>query len=205
MTAIERLALAETQHVDQEGQITKPGKSDWDLLCETGRLAGQQLDEGRWILGDVALTVQKAYGHDRIAEFAKEAKVPVDRVREYRTVCKFYEISARADFLRAYPTLTYSHLRDAMRLGEADSAYAFLKEMAGISASVEEARIRLQELLGKPTPEPKLVLNKYCRIAGTIGQNGIIFEFSDPDVLKKLAALWHAGVVGLVMTLDKEG
>jgi hypothetical protein len=76
----------------------------WEELCDEGRELVAAGDGGKWKMGDLAIEVQKEYGKNRIAEFAKEVNAPVSRVREYRTVCKFYpKNSARDEILEHNP------------------------------------------------------------------------------------------------------
>ncbi len=136
------------------GELTNA--DSWDVICEAGRAAQTNMDEARWIIGDLALAVKKQYREDRLKDFADEINVERARVKEYRTVCRFYEKAARASFLADRPNLTYSHLRDAMRLSDPDRAYAFLEEAAANTWTVGTARLKLQERLGKPVPPKTL-------------------------------------------------
>jgi hypothetical protein len=132
-------------------------KSDWDVVCETGRLAASQLDEGRWILGDLALLVDKQYGEDKMGDFAKECQVPKKRIYEYRQVCGYWGSSVRAD-LWELPTVTYSLMRLAMRLENVDEARRFVERTASKGYTVDKAHYvmgRLLGLAGKRKRRPK--------------------------------------------------
>lgn len=128
----------------------------WDRLCEMGRDAREHIDAGRWVIGDLALEVDKAYGENRIEEFAKEIQISTGRVMEYRTVCRFWQSSVRAELLEL-PSVTYSHLRVAMRLKDLDKAADFVRDCAADLLTVEAVRLRMNEALGKPTPARKLI------------------------------------------------
>jgi len=138
-----------------------PAKSDWDVVCETGRLAAAQLDEGRWILGDLALLVDKQYGEDKMGDFARECQVPKKRIYEYRQVCSYWEMSVRAD-LWEMPTVTYSLMRLAMRLDSIDDARRFVERTASKGYTIDKAGYvmgRLLGLAGKRERRPKKLVD----------------------------------------------
>lgn len=126
--------------------------NDWETICEQGRRCAESLDAGRWTLGDIALTVEKRYGQDSIGAFARDINVKASRVREYRTVAAFYESSARAAFLSTRPTLTYSHLRAAMRFEDMEEAFDFLEKAASEAWTVAQVERELALLFGKEKP-----------------------------------------------------
>jgi len=146
---------------------------NWEALCDRGRAAALDMDEGRWQLGDLSLEIQTQYGKNRIADFAKEVNVPVGRVREYRTVCRYYESSARAEILEDCPLLSYSHLRIAMRFGNIQQSIGFLNECADGAFTVERTIVELNKLLKKPIPPPKL-LDAECELGRVDIQTGMI-------------------------------
>jgi hypothetical protein len=177
----------------------------WEELCERGRLAQQDMDKGRWTIGDDALTVRKRYGFDKLGDYAREINMPTERVQEYRTTCAYYQKSVRTDFLADNPTLTYSHLRAAMRFKDIEESLSFLEKAAMACWTVETARIEVAQALGQTKPTPPLIASKFCRITGTSGQFGVIFEFPDQATLQTLVKAWRAGDgKALVMTLRIE-
>ncbi len=194
--------VMQTEAVIEPTTGERTDASSWDILCEAGRAAQQNMDEARWIIGDLALLVKKQYREDRLRDFANEINVEKSRVKEYRTVCRFYEKAARASFLADRPNLTYSHLRDAMRFGSADRAYAFLEEVTTHTWTVDNARIELAKRLGKPVPSLRILDDAACRIVAPQGQRQIIFEFNE-DVAKVLRKLFFDKQAGaLTMTLS---
>jgi len=137
--------------VSMEMEIEAPVHS-YEELCDMGRAAAGSLDLGRFLIGDITLTIQTNYGENTLSEFAKAINVPVTRVREYRTVSKFWNIQQRQKILTDNPTLTYSHLRSAMRLKDLDRAISFLDECGMNAYTVEQANVVLVERLGKKKP-----------------------------------------------------
>jgi hypothetical protein len=102
------------------------------------------MDEGRWIIGDLSLLVAKEYGTNSIDRFAKDINVEVTRVREYRTVCKRFNVQHRQKLLSEFPTLSYSHFRTALKLKSLEAATAFLEECGTKAYTVEQARVKVK-------------------------------------------------------------
>jgi hypothetical protein len=193
--------------IDQStGEIIQ--EDTWDTLCERGRLALEDMDNGRWQIGADACIVRTQYGHDKIADYAREINIEKTRVQEYRTVTKFYgfhEKSARADFCDSHPTLTYSHLRAAMRLKELNRATDLLDEAVNETWTVEQTRIKVSEILGKPVPPDPLVRDVFVRVSAHVGEFGIVFEVPDKDTYNKIVRAWLAGKAkSLLMTLKED-
>lgn len=140
-------------------QAAAEGNDVWEMVVSAGIQASDKGDESRWLIGDLALLVRTEYGEDSIGKWAKDIKCPVDRVKEYRTVCGFWdrELSARADFLAELKNIYYTHYREAMRLKDYDAAVEFIEECAMNDWSVEAARLELDKRLGKKAPPAKLV------------------------------------------------
>lgn len=72
-------------------------------------------DQARWIYGDAACMVASEYGQATLERFAEAINQKYSAVCFYRQMSSFYEISARAEILETYSSLTYSHLRYAMQ------------------------------------------------------------------------------------------
>lgn len=125
--------------------------TDYQEICEIGRNAALSMDQGRFIIGDLACAVEKSYGASLIDDFAREVNVGKASVKAYRTVCRFYESDTRVAFLEANPRITYTHMRHAMRLETVDAAYAFLNEASANGYTTDEAAHHIAELVGKAT------------------------------------------------------
>lgn len=136
-------------------QTTKT--TDWEVITETGRAAAERLDEGRWIIGDLALLVETNYGADNIGRFGREINVGKRRINEYRQCAGFFEKCARRAFLEENPTITYSHMRCAMRLKSPERAYKLLNKAARHNWTVDQVErfmARYRRLLNPVIPEP---------------------------------------------------
>lgn len=180
--------MPETGAIPAIEALIERGDDIWEVLVNAGIQAQEFLDTGRWTIGDLAGLVDKQYGQNTIGTFAKAINVEVERVREYRTVAAFWEIPHRQKIRADYPTITYSHMREAMRLKSVEAAEAFIEECAGEGWTVEEARLKLRERLGKPLPPRKLVDGVYVPVAA--GQSLLGFEF-EPAVARTLRRCWY--------------
>lgn len=158
--------------------------STWQQAVSLGNEALMTLDSARFRFGDLTLKVIKAYGNraprgsDLVGDFAQAVGVDPDRLREYTTVSKFWEAPHRNEMLRL--RLTYTHMRDAMRLGDVLSAKAFLIECADNKWGVKEARERIKKRLGI-TPSRKKLMSAQATL---IQQSGTLHLFQihqDPD------------------------
>jgi hypothetical protein len=128
---------------------------DWQSLCDAGSTAREQADHWRWYLGDLACRVVTLFPPRKVnlsvnhtlAEFAKDINVPKKSLYQYRQVAAFYPLSTRVEF----ETLTYTHYRDAMRLGTLDDAMAWLAQCSEQGYTTDESGYKLGEILGATT------------------------------------------------------
>jgi len=111
----------------------------WEALCDASRHAADDLDTGRWRIGDLAMQVERAYGADTIGKYAIEINIEKRRVYEMCALAHFYPPETRTLF----PNLRYSHYRDAARLGDLERSLKFLEQASDEGLTVEQARLRL--------------------------------------------------------------
>lgn len=131
----------------------------FDLCVNAGMAARESLDNGRYVIGDLACHIEKQYGVDRVGMFATDIQCRASSVREYRRVCKFWARPARAELFEEMPMLAYSILRDSIRFGDPVQALTFLRDCAANMWTCERAHIEANRLLGKETPEMFKVLD----------------------------------------------
>ena len=134
--------------------VNAPTELDYEQLCELGRKARRRIDSGRWFLGDLALEVVNRFGETTLEDFAKQTNTARQSMYAYRQVAAFYPRSRRVEFIRTTSNVTYTHFRHAMRLGDEDTAYGFLEEVAANNWTTDEAAYRLIERLTGVTPAP---------------------------------------------------
>lgn len=96
----------------------------WDAIITTGLQAVEQLDIGRWVVGELGLMVQKSYGDDEFGQFADEIKIERKRASEYRAMARYYPKEARDS------RCNYSLHRVAMRLNDLDASMEILDKAA---------------------------------------------------------------------------
>lgn len=142
-----------------------PTPKDWESVCEVGRQAAESIDTGRWTIGELAQKISKVYGDDLVGRFAREINVGKRRVYQYGAVYGFYEICTPVQFLADHPTLTYSHMREAIRMWDKSKetpeqglqkALEMLDEAAANTYTIDEMSKVITQRLGKPTGPKKL-------------------------------------------------
>ena len=90
--------------------------------------ARKAMDTGRWLLGNYVRQLITYYAEHTIEQFADEVGVDSRRLYEYGVMASFYPMDARESLSEL--DLTYSHYREARRLGDLDQAVEFLKTIA---------------------------------------------------------------------------
>ena len=63
---------------------------DWETFVSFGMIAREWKDASQWILGKLALGVEKVYGLDSIGKYAKEISVNKKTLQRYRWVVKHF-------------------------------------------------------------------------------------------------------------------
>jgi hypothetical protein len=124
---------------------------DWEALADAGREVMQHMDTGRWLAGDLALRVEKKYGTDALGKYAADIGIASkNTLKKYRQVSARYEKGTRG----AFPALSWTHFRDAMRAG--DDAEVFLVQAQDNGWPVAELTRQIAAAIGKPVA-PKLL------------------------------------------------
>lgn len=106
----------------------------WEELVSSGVSAREAKDNSQWLLGDLALQVEKNYGKDSIGKFGGDIGVNKNTLQRYRTVSKIWKPSERIDIL--------SH-RHHMVLASREDRLEWIERAADSMWSVEELKIRL--------------------------------------------------------------
>lgn len=135
-------SVTETQTERQAADLP----DDWDSLVSIGQSAREGMDGWRWLLGDIAGTVETRYGTDALGSYAGEVNIIPRTLRSYRTVASFYPSGTRGHF----PNLTWSHYRDAARLGELESALDLLERASADNWTWRDLTDALNVALGRP-------------------------------------------------------
>lgn len=97
-------------------------KDDWSALVSAGIAITDAHDRNRWTLGDLGIKVERRYKSDSLGKFASEIKVQPATMYDYVACSVFYDEERR----EAFPSLSWSHYRAAMKAGDPESAVGWL-------------------------------------------------------------------------------
>jgi hypothetical protein len=146
-----------------------------------GRTCQENLDKARWVIGDLACFVETEYGEHKLADFADDINVALERVEEYRTMCRFWTYSARAEFSE-FERLSYSHLRVAKAFKSLDMARLFLFECVTNAWTVRDARMEANRRLGKEPEQKEAKAGTKAKPAPVLTAEGFVTNLSDRTV-----------------------
>jgi hypothetical protein len=124
---------------------------DWEALASAGREVMQHMDTGRWLAGDLALRVEKKYGTDALGKYASDIGIASrETLKQYRQVSARYQSDTRV----AFPALSWTHFRDAMRAK--DDAELWLVQAQDNGWPVAELTRQIAAAIGARVPPVKL-------------------------------------------------
>ena len=162
----------------------------WEALVSDGISALEQIDAGRWIIGDNALAIDTVYGQNSIETYSLDIGAEYSRVRQYRSVSGFWhkETSPRLMLLEECPTLSWTHFREAMRLKTPERAAEFLDTCASNAWNITRARVELDKIIKRTSPAEKWVDTELritsmpnCRVVFTLTPDQHA-KLIDPDL-----------------------
>lgn len=125
----------------------------YESICDLARAQGERLDSTRFLLGDLANMVQTKYGDKTMDDFCRDIDEHKKTIYQYSSVARFYPPDIRQRIADDMPTIRYSKMRDAMRLGDIDAAMEWLETVAEQGYTCDEASRKLTESLGRETRE----------------------------------------------------
>ncbi len=173
----------------------------WESICELGAATEAEMDERRWVQGDLAALIGKSYGDDLIGEFARRCKVAKATMKERRQVSEFYEKDARASFSGS--TIGYTHFRTAMKLKTPALALDWLRLCQSEGYTADEAAYRLKKLLnGGDNVTAKLIDTE--TVIKSLRGCDIGFEVSPEQLLKVLYSYDNGLPVRLMIVGEPE-
>jgi hypothetical protein len=142
----------------------------WETCVSTGIVLAQNLDAGRFQMGDLGAVVATRYGDQSLAKFSAEIGLPrVNTLRQYVRVARAYEPGIRIQYLDA--GLNWSHFRIA--LADPDRAEYWLAKAADDSLPVAALARAIKEATGKPVP-PKLLYSGRGMIEDPTGEQYVV-------------------------------
>lgn len=133
-------------------EAVEAGQDIMEQAVAAGDNVAEQGSKGKFVLGYLACLVDKRYGENRIAEFADGVRMPVKRIEEYRTLCRYYQRSVYTEFSNRCPYPLYSHYVMAMQFDDIENSLAFLEKVDTKKWKCGETKIEIKKLLGKPIP-----------------------------------------------------
>jgi hypothetical protein len=115
----------------------------YESICDECRELVGQIDARRWVVGDRAILIDKQYGEHTIDDFSRDIGMNKNTVYGWRRVAEFYPESVRRTILNAFPNLTYSHYKDALRCDDLDMAIQWLEQVSAEGWSPDQAAYKL--------------------------------------------------------------
>lgn len=120
----------------------------YEELCDHSRQLVGEIDERRWLVGDDACEVETHYGEHTLQSFARDIGMNKSTLAGWKRVAEFYPDFIRRKLLEAFPNLTYTYYKDALRWEDVDQAVKWLEEVSGEGWSADQAAHELTERLG---------------------------------------------------------
>ncbi len=126
------------------GEVIPIKLDTWESMVDAGITLAQAQDRNRWAMGDLAQRAERTYGDGSLSKLAYAINLRTKTFYDYHRVYSFYgENSAHAE------NLTWSHHREAMRLGDLDKALWALNKASDRDWRVEKFNAVLSRYLGK--------------------------------------------------------
>lgn len=110
-------------------EASKRGDDIFEEAVTTAIAYGEGLDNGRWVIGEIATMLGTRYGEDIIGKFAYAIKYRPSTVREYRGMFEFWG-DARDEVMDRYADCNWTMMREAKRSGNLVEALELLEEAA---------------------------------------------------------------------------
>jgi hypothetical protein len=144
--------------------------SEWETCVSAGIALAQNLDAGRWGLGDLALTVERRYGQDSVGKFSSEiGMAKAQTLRDYARVARRFPSAIRNAYSDS--PLTFSHFRATIRAGE--DAELWLARAADDGLNVAELARQIAAAIGQPVP-PRLLWSGRAFVANNWPGGGVM-------------------------------
>jgi len=125
----------------------------WEELCTLGMEARETKDNSQWILGDIALQVEKDYGSDSLGKFAVDIGINKRSLYQYRRVSQAFTLDQRS------PRLSHRH---HLLLASHDDRLELLKQAEDENLSCTQLELKLSGKTVDETPKPLLEKCPIC-------------------------------------------
>lgn len=196
------LGLFESQKASVLAAIENGAESALEMAISYCESEVRALDQRRWELGDIgAAFMDKAnYGQATVRRLADAIGVRRSWMYQCIKVSKFYDVESR-DRWDGLP-VTYTHMRDAMKLGSITDANNFLEEVANNGWTTEVAGIEVLKRVGKPVPAQVIFdatgYIKQVDLPSVAGQKALLFMYPGSSDTE---ALWSAKINGFAVQI----
>ena len=135
-------------------------EGDYDDAVNLGMQVQNDMDKGRWVIGDLALALTDAskYGDGASDEFAKDIQIKKATVYKYRRMSKYWVAEWR-DYVADNFTVSYSMMDTARRGKDIEESIDFLNycQNENITTADDCARVA-SERWGKDSDKPKKLM-----------------------------------------------
>lgn len=125
---------------------------EWEALVSAGQQIAEAHDRNRWTLGDLGGKVLRRYGEDSIGSYAAAINVRPSTMYDYAACAAYYSVEDRA----AFPPLSWSHFRAAMKASTKAIALEWLGQAADMGWSVDTLAEHMRVAVGQAPKPAKL-------------------------------------------------
>lgn len=127
-------------NLTEEVRVVDTVQQRWEALVSSALEAREARDNAQWILGDIAIEVERNYGSSALTAFAQEIHVNKNTFRRYKLVSKAFPPEKRIDLL--------SH-RHHLILSAREDRDQWLKLAADNNWSTDNLMVELGKYEGK--------------------------------------------------------
>lgn len=180
-------------------QIIEGGEYDYlTALCKS---VDEDMDKGRWIIGDSALAITKNYGKDTIGQFALDIQLAKSKVQGYRAMSAYWTKEYRKVIEDDF-AVNWSILKVAKRFKDIETSMDFLERCAsqeGIT-TVDHYAFQAGLELGASTKPQKLIRANFSCLQRGDGTITLISDKLHPDTvnLMELGATYTIDIYEVV-------
>lgn len=117
------------------------GELSFEEICDHSRSKVGDIDTRRWDVGDDACAMETKYGEATLASMAREIGMNKTTLAAWKRVADYYpnDNNLRGRLLDELANLSYSHYKDAIRLGDVSASIAWLEKCSVEGWSPDQA------------------------------------------------------------------
>jgi len=141
--------------------------AQYDLAVNLGVSVADDLDAKRWVLGDIAASLETTYGKGVIEKFAIDTHNGKSTVQEYRTMSQYYP----TEYRDIAPCLRYSHYKKAKVLKDVELSIEILHQAADNLWTVEQLQLAIKAQT--ETPQKRVKVGEIKGHVQNMGDNAL--------------------------------